>query len=57
MRALIDASTLAASLLTPGVAAAGPAREAAELAQARKRWSAQHALDYTFRLRCAASAS
>ncbi len=52
MSARFACLTIAAALLLPvAPAAAGPAREAAKLAAARERWSAQHALDYTFRLR------
>jgi hypothetical protein len=51
MRALIATATLAALPIPAGAAFAGPRREAAKLAQARERWSAQHARDYGYRLR------
>jgi hypothetical protein len=51
MRAWIVAAVLAALLLPAAPAAADPTREAVKLAAARERWSAQHARDYTFRLR------
>ena len=45
------APALAGPVLGAAPAAASPAREAAKLADARDRWRAQRALDYTFRLR------
>ena len=53
MRAAVAAAALVACLLPAAPVAAGPAREAAKLAGARDRWQAQHARDYTFRLRLA----
>jgi hypothetical protein len=51
MRAHIAAAAAAAVLAGAAPAAADPAEEAAKLARARERWTAQHARDYTFRLR------